>query len=191
MTPNGYADGIARYKGREFFVMPEEQIMPMGTFLDNLDNHSQLINYIQTQNNNLMEDFPELTEDIDMSLLSFAQEAFNKNPDASNFWMGDERAITSMHKDPYENIYCVISGYKDFILIPPTELHNVPRKRYQSAMFKTNGDGEMVIEALFGGTLIGFYLYKKVTPICSVPKLFTAKNQKKNLLFLFQITKNP
>lgn len=42
-----------------------------------------------------------------------------------------------MHKDPYENIYCVISGYKDFILIPPIDLHNVPRKRYPCGVYKT------------------------------------------------------
>lgn len=27
--------------------------------------------------------------------VSFASEAFNKKPDAINFWMGDERAVTS------------------------------------------------------------------------------------------------
>lgn len=34
-------------------------------------------------------------DDVSMELLHFAQEAFNKEPDAINFWMGDERAITS------------------------------------------------------------------------------------------------
>lgn len=41
-----------------------------------------------------------------------------------------------MHKDPYENIYCVIDGYKDFILIPPTDLPYVPYKKYPQAVFK-------------------------------------------------------
>lgn len=41
-----------------------------------------------------------------------------------------------MHKDPYENIYCVIDGYKDFILIPPTDLPFVPYKRYPQAEFR-------------------------------------------------------
>ena len=27
-----------------------------------------------------------------------------------------------MHKDPYENIYCVVRGTKDIILQPPTDL---------------------------------------------------------------------
>lgn len=109
------------------------------------------MNYIQTQNNNLILDFEELLTDIDENLLSFARDAFNKAPDAANFWMGDERAVTSMHKDPYENIYCVVSGYKDFILIPPTDVPNVPRKKYQSAVYKTNKNAQMDVESIFDG----------------------------------------
>ena len=45
-----------------------------------------------------------------------------------------------MHKDPYENIYCVIDGYKEFILIPPTDLPYVPYKRYPQAEFKRIDD---------------------------------------------------
>lgn len=41
-----------------------------------------------------------------------------------------------MHKDPYENIYCVIDGYKDFILIPPTDLPYVPYRKYPVGTFK-------------------------------------------------------
>jgi peptidyl-lysine (3S)-dioxygenase / protease len=40
-----------------------------------------------------------------------------------------------VHKDPYENIYCVIDGYKEFILIPPTDLPYVPYQRYPQASF--------------------------------------------------------
>lgn len=51
-----------------------------------------------------------------------------------------------VHKDPYENTYCVISGYKDFVLIPPVCYHNVPRKVYPSAVYKTDSSGKIVIE---------------------------------------------
>lgn len=37
VTPNGYADGLAKQNGIEYFVMPEDQIMKMSQFLDNLD----------------------------------------------------------------------------------------------------------------------------------------------------------
>lgn len=56
-----------------------------------------------------------------------------------------------MHKDPYENIYCVISGYKDFILIPPVDLHNVPRNRYPMGIYMQKDDGNMIIEPILDG----------------------------------------
>lgn len=59
-----------------------------------------------------------------------------------------------MHKDPYENIYCVVSGHKDFILIPPVSYHNVPRRTFPSAVFKTNkSTGEMDITPVIDGEL--------------------------------------
>lgn len=60
----------------------------------------------------------------------------------------------SVHKDPYENIYCVVSGHKDFILIPPVSYHNVTRRQFPSAVFKTNEDtGEMDIVPIIDGEL--------------------------------------
>jgi hypothetical protein len=111
------------------------------------------VHYIQRQNSNLTEDLPELVDDLDYSLLNFAKEAFNKEPDAVNFWMGDCRAITSMHKDPYENIYCVVSGFKDFILIPPVDVHLVPRESYHSAIYESDDDGNMHIKPLLDGEM--------------------------------------
>ncbi|CAH3946894.1 unnamed protein product [Pieris brassicae] len=147
ITPNGYADGITKDKtGIECFVMPCEVQTSMSHFLDMLENKREnYIPYIQRQNSNLTEDFKELFSDVEHEI-DFASKAFNKKPDAVNFWMGDSRAITSMHKDPYENIYCVIDGYKDFILIPPTDLPYVPYKKYKQAMFKYNDgwDIEMI-----------------------------------------------
>lgn len=57
-----------------------------------------------------------------------------------------------VHKDPYENIYCVISGYKDFILIPPVDLPYVPRSKYPTGVYKTDENGEMIIEPILNGT---------------------------------------
>lgn len=175
LTPNGYADSIALNKedNKEYFVMPEEASMRMSDFLHCLDDQTLVIEklktidnsikifkkfsrggpicYIQKQNSNLTEDFPELMKDLDPSVLEFAKKAFNKDPDAVNFWMGDSRAITSMHKDPYENIYCVISGFKEFILIPPVDVHLVPRKIYQSAIFESDDDAMFHIKPLLNG----------------------------------------
>ncbi|XP_075160117.1 jumonji domain containing 7 [Haematobia irritans] len=140
ITPNGYADGLAlRHEDqKEYFVLPLEEQITMKTFLDMLDDPRGVVYYIQKQNSNFSLDFPELKDDIDASLLEFAEKCFNKPPDAVNFWMGDERAITSMHKDPYDNLYCVISGYKDFILLPPHCLPFIPKQEYPTGVYKLN-----------------------------------------------------
>ncbi|XP_031632331.1 bifunctional peptidase and (3S)-lysyl hydroxylase Jmjd7 [Contarinia nasturtii] len=155
-TPNGLADGIATKmpENKEYFVLPEERRMKMSEFLDKLSvSDDDQILYIQKQNSNLSEDFPELMSDIDVNTLKFAYEAFNKNPDAINFWMGDSRSITSLHKDPYENIYCVISGYKDFILISPTDYPFIKRSKYPLGIYKTE-NGKIQIDPVTTGEKI-------------------------------------
>ncbi|XP_076270256.1 jumonji domain containing 7 isoform X1 [Rhynchophorus ferrugineus] len=130
LTPNGYADAVARYQGEKYFFLSEEVEMNFEGFLDLLQRKSSnCVSYIQQQNSNLTEHFSELLADVETEI-SWASKAFNKSPDAVNFWMGDERAVTSMHKDPYENIYCVIDGHKDFILVPPLDTPYVPYENY-------------------------------------------------------------
>ncbi|ALC44869.1 CG10133 [Drosophila busckii] len=146
VTPNGYADGLATQDGKEYFVLPLETQMPLSELLQRLDDPMGAVHYIQKQNSNFSLDFPELAEDILPTDLNFAQQCFAKDPDAVNFWLGDERAITSMHKDPYENLYCVVAGYKDFILLPPHQLCCVPRRRYETGVYKLNSNGQYYIE---------------------------------------------
>lgn len=50
-----------------------------------------------------------------------------------------------MHKDPYENMYVVVSGYKDFILHPPTDQPWIPYDEYQKAQFKETDDGRSLV----------------------------------------------
>lgn len=52
-----------------------------------------------------------------------------------------------MHKDPYENIYCVIDGYKDFILIPPSDLPYVPYEKYSVKRYKNVTSTNFEVEA--------------------------------------------
>lgn len=150
VTPNGYADGLAlRHEDKkEYFVLPLEEQIAMSSFLEHLDDATGAVYYIQKQNSNFSLDFPELKDDIDPSLLGFAEQSFNKPPDAVNFWMGDEKAITSMHKDPYDNLYGVVSGYKDFILFPPHCLPWIPKKMYPTGVYKRNEENQYYIEPL-------------------------------------------
>jgi hypothetical protein len=42
--------------------------------------------------------------------IPWATESFGKPPDAVNFWMGDQRAVTSMHKAPVPYLLIPVSG---------------------------------------------------------------------------------
>ncbi|XP_063586150.1 bifunctional peptidase and (3S)-lysyl hydroxylase Jmjd7-like isoform X2 [Penaeus indicus] len=143
VTPNGYAD--APNKG--YFVMPEERFMLFADFLNIMEKPDSQpgIYYVQKQNSNFTEEFPEILQDASPEV-SWFSEALGKEPDAVNFWMGDERAVTSMHKDHYENIYCVVSGYKDFVLLPPSDIAWVPYKKYPAATYKEVQPGEFIIQ---------------------------------------------
>jgi len=53
-----------------------------------------------------------------------------------------------VHKDPYENIYCVLSGEKNFTLHPPTDLPWIPYRDYSSAVYKECEPGKWIIEQI-------------------------------------------
>ncbi|XP_067648598.1 bifunctional peptidase and (3S)-lysyl hydroxylase Jmjd7 [Eurosta solidaginis] len=144
-TPNGYADGLAKQDDTEYFVVPLDEKMTMQNFLQRLDDPAAAIHYIQKQNSNFTTDFPELANDINVKDLNFAEQCLNEPP-LINFWMGDKRAVTSMHKDPFDNLYCVISGQKDFILLPPHQMVNIPRKKYPVGQYRRNSVGQFFIE---------------------------------------------
>jgi len=130
--------------------MPDEREMLFSEFLDVMEQPDKQkgVFYIQKQNSNLVEEFPEFLEQVPE--LCWASQAFGKKPDAINFWLGDERAVTSMHKDPYENIYCVVRGYKDIILHPPTDIPWIPFRNFTPAVYKSNRDEEFRIEDVEG-----------------------------------------
>lgn len=159
VTPNGYADAVCEGK----FVMPEEREMKMKDFLDVLerkDAHDDVY-YIQKQNSNLLSDFSELMTDIEVDI-PWATEAFNKKQDAVNFWMGQKEAVTSLHKDPYENLYAVISGEKTFTLHPPCDRPFIPYKDYKSAVFEKR-EGEWSIKECQSSGLVPWI---PVDPLC-------------------------
>nr|XP_033807156.1 bifunctional peptidase and (3S)-lysyl hydroxylase JMJD7 [Geotrypetes seraphini] len=138
VTPSGYADAVYEDK----FVMPEERLMPFGSFLDILEKKVKLpgVFYVQKQCSNLMAEFSELVGDVEPHI-SWMSEALGKKPDAVNFWLGEATAVTSLHKDHYENLYCVISGEKQFLLHPPSDRPFIPYEFYQPATYHMSEDG--------------------------------------------------
>ncbi|KAI0921861.1 hypothetical protein AcW1_004276 [Taiwanofungus camphoratus] len=158
ITPNGRADAVMDGPdGRKYFVEPHVQKMTMSNFLANLSTDCCIgdevagrmkeIHYLQSQNGNLYSnryfdlgpkndpsEFESLRSDVPSEIL-WCSEALGRSPDAVNLWIGDSASVTSIHSDPYENIYTVIRGAKHFTLLPPTEgwcleEHTYPQARY-------------------------------------------------------------
>ncbi|RHY79997.1 hypothetical protein DYB31_001796 [Aphanomyces astaci] len=119
VTPFGYGDAVVRHSivhtwhplthpfqttvGTDnVFVMPEERSMSFRDFLAILhDPCFDGVPYLSHQNDSLRDQFPALVDDVD-PMLAFASEAFGNTPEAVNLWIGDERAVSTMHKDHYE-----------------------------------------------------------------------------------------
>nr|XP_057947233.1 bifunctional peptidase and (3S)-lysyl hydroxylase Jmjd7-like [Doryrhamphus excisus] len=142
VTPNGYADAVRDDR----FVMPEERRMTFSAVLDVLEGKVKQrgVFYVQKQCSNLLDELPELTDDVEVHI-PWMSAALGKLPDAVNFWLGEADAITSLHKDHYENIYCVISGQKNFILLPPTDRPFIPYGRYQPAVYRQQDNGDFKV----------------------------------------------
>jgi Cupin-like domain len=95
--------------------------------------------YYSRQNDCFRNELPtiyEATRHVIPDSIQFAEEAFgNGKPEAINLWMGDERAVSSMHKDPYENLFYVASGEKIFTLCPPADAPYLYEKDFLSGSF--------------------------------------------------------
>ncbi|CAO3650939.1 unnamed protein product [Cunninghamella blakesleeana] len=151
VTPNGYADAVIYdpKTKQNYFVLPHEEQMSFKEFLTHLhDKNNKNAYYISLQNGNLPMEYKPLIDDVD-SEISWCSQALGKSPDAVNFWFGDEKSVTSLHKDPYENCYAVIRGQKTFILFPPTEFACLHESIYPTAIYKPSNDiGKFDIEPL-------------------------------------------
>lgn len=105
--------------------------------IQNKGRSESIVKYAQTQNDNLRNEYSALYPDVPEDI-PFARIALCKCADAINLWLGDDRSVTSLHKDNYENIYVQIRGQKHFVLLPPVEApcvneQNLPRARYSSS----------------------------------------------------------
>lgn len=112
-TPNGRADAVTfdEEACEWVFAMPHDEKMSFSTFCELMRRRKEFsdapINYIQFQNSNFEEEFLSCLEhDIDPdSAFDFVKEVFQTEPDAVNIWIGENRSVSSLHKDHYENLY--------------------------------------------------------------------------------------
>ena len=140
-TPNGHGDHI---HDNTVFVKPEERTLPFGQVWAQLKRQTKSkegVPYLSFQNDSLRTQFPCLAEDIDVAGLTFANQAFQGNDRASNelaavnLWIGNPLSVSSVHKDPFDNIYCVVRGTKTFTLLPPTDVRFLHERAFPSASY--------------------------------------------------------
>lgn len=170
-TPYGNADSVVDEK---YFVEPEYEKMTMSDFLTELrasdatkgDRDSETTSeasgepehstckdvvYLQSQDGNLYKELLPLLPDLGTQVPIASQALGTPEPDAVNLWIGDDRSVTSLHNDPYENFYLVIQGSKTFTLFPPVEIYCMHEGRYRSSQYqkdKSSGKWKIVPKKL-------------------------------------------
>lgn len=151
LTPDGRADAVLSVRQVDdsigkVFVMPCEKQQTFSELLDtlvdvptqhpnmegtamveNAEIISKHVPYYSAQDGNLLRDVPELLDDLDEEAMSFAKIAFGAEASAVNIWVGDGRSLTTMHADPFENLYLVVAGTKVFELRPPCDEAILPK----------------------------------------------------------------
>jgi jumonji domain-containing protein 7 len=159
-TPSGFGDAVIRHPDDHelVFVQPEKRRVPIGEFLTELEERDcdadADVLYLSHQNDNLSVEMPELLTDVAGEGLPMAVEAFGNSPDAVNLWIGDARAVSTMHRDNYENMYCVVKGEKVFDLLPPccapllpmTEVRNGTYRKCHKEEGEAEGSQGWVVE---------------------------------------------
>jgi len=88
------------------FAEPLEVSISTLLFMSMLDtpHETDAVPYLSAQNDNLRLQMPDLLQDVAESL-PLADECFGMSPEAVNLWVGDERSVSSTHKDFFENMY--------------------------------------------------------------------------------------
>lgn len=147
LTPDGHGDCIKTVGNRKQFVYPAEISANMSTFFHLLENMQPeaVVPYLSQQNDNLRTDMECLLKDIDPTL-PLVDEIFGGcAPEAVNVWIGDERSVSSIHKDHYENMYAVVHGEKTFTLFPPTDIAFFPEDIFPTSRYELSEEAKKML----------------------------------------------
>ena len=138
VTPAGNADSLIphpKHLAQKLFVEPANIQLTLEELMSKLhstsavhsEKSSRIAYYLQSQNSNLTSTpLAALLVDLQPNF-DFAEEVLGE-PDARNIWIGDERSVTGIHRDPYENLYLVLKGQKTFRLWAPVDEVCIPTR---------------------------------------------------------------
>lgn len=131
VSPDGVMDNVM---DGEYLVRPHQRQMPFSDFVDVLEGKATQdgVGYIQQQQNNLQTEFDPLAEHVP-SNLPLARDTLQHT--ATNLWMGGPDCVSSLHFDLYENIVVVLSGVKEWVIYPPSDLPFLYLNQFQEAQW--------------------------------------------------------
>ncbi|KAK7194395.1 Cupin-like domain containing protein [Novymonas esmeraldas] len=94
------------------------------------------IAYAQLQNNCLNTEYRHLHADLSTNVERFGCRVFDQAAvEAANVWFGVPASVSSLHQDWVENLYSVVRGVKEFVLLPPWEGPFIPKPDIPAAAF--------------------------------------------------------
>jgi peptidyl-lysine (3S)-dioxygenase / protease len=143
-TPSGLGDHVDASSG--LFVKPHERTQTLQSLVDNLcgaelsrEGVTSGVPYYSLQNDSLNRELRGLQDGLPN--MAFASEAFGAEPDACNLWIGDDRSVTTCHKDHFDNLYLVCIGKKRFVLRPPCDVVHLKEQEVPVATYRPDAAG--------------------------------------------------
>lgn len=156
VTPDGRADAIAN----GVFAQPLQERkklknvmkwMAQCNSLENKQASKEEVWYLQLQNGSLDLEYQTVKTDLPALGLPFASPLSGPRPPSSdqdpgplvNMWIGNSRSSTSLHHDPFENLYCQVLGSKTVTLYPPHEWYHLNEIEVPTATYQRSTSGEL------------------------------------------------
>jgi len=141
-TPTGRGDAVVRDAvGEWVFCKPAEVDVTLGELAAFLERRpgadARGVLYLSQQDGSLDNSFPSYVErGFAPRSIPLGDLAFGKRADACNLWIGDERAVSTVHRDvSYENLYVCLRGEKVFHLLAPCAAPFLGERDYPGATY--------------------------------------------------------
>ncbi|OCF37197.1 hypothetical protein I316_01104 [Kwoniella heveanensis BCC8398] len=154
ITDDGLADSVRTLAdGSTTFVKALDERMSIPDLISRLGPKGRCKEgeayYLQSQDGNIYRSEPRPSGEPELKMfqeyirrdVEWIKEATGSEAEAVNLWIGDRKSTTSMHHDPFENVYHVLAGTKTFTLLSPIEGLWLDQHFYSPSTLKRADDG--------------------------------------------------
>lgn len=132
---------------REFELIRDEDGVEEKEAVEETTEGVEDIVYYSRQNDCLRMELPPNLVSMFPKTFEWAEQAFATGPpQAINLWIGNQRSVSSMHKDPYENLFYVLSGEKIFVLCPPADAPFLYEQAHAAGRFRKQSNKRWYVQ---------------------------------------------